>query len=65
MGDPVEPQFGALPDRPTEIWRMYCDSSKARERLGWEPQHTLRDGLQKTIDWYRLELERPNSLFVT
>jgi dTDP-glucose 4,6-dehydratase len=57
MGDPIRPQFGALPDRPTEIWRMVSDSSKARSRLGWEPQHTLEQGLQKTIEWYRAELE--------
>ena len=55
MGNPIEPSFGALADRPTEIWRMFCDSSKARERLGWEPRHSLADGLQKTIDWYRAQ----------
>jgi nucleoside-diphosphate-sugar epimerase len=64
MGNPIEPQFGALPERPTEIMRMYCDSSKARERLGWAPRHSLRDGLEKTIDWYRRELETPGSPFV-
>jgi nucleoside-diphosphate-sugar epimerase len=64
MGNPIEPQFGALPERPTEIMRMYCDSSKARQRLGWEPSHSLRDGLEKTIEWYRRELETPGSPFV-
>lgn len=63
MGNHIEPQFGALPDRPIEIWRMYCDSTKARERLGWAPSHTLRDGLQETIEWYRAELARPDSPF--
>lgn len=63
MGNPIEPQFGALPDRPTEIWRMYSDSTKARSHLGWEPRHTLHDGLTKTIDWYRRELERGYSEF--
>ena len=38
LGDPIEPKFGALEHRPNEIWRMYCDSSKARAALGWEPQ---------------------------
>jgi nucleoside-diphosphate-sugar epimerase len=63
MGNPIEAQIGALPDRPIEIWRMYCDSSKARERLGWAPRHTLAEGLEKTVDWYRTELERPDSAF--
>jgi UDP-glucose 4-epimerase len=64
MGNPIEPQFGALPERPTEIMRMYCDSSKARARLDWEPSHSLRQGLEKTIEWYRRELEIPGSPFV-
>src|SRR5207244_10645066 len=63
MGNPIVPQLGALPDRPNEIWRMYCDSSKARERLGWEPRHSLRDGLDKTIEWYRKELDGDGSAF--
>src|SRR5207237_4543953 len=28
MGDPIEPAFGALAYRPTEIWRMFCDNTK-------------------------------------
>jgi nucleoside-diphosphate-sugar epimerase len=65
LGDPIEPKFGALEHRPNEIWRMYCDSSKARAALGWEPRHTLRDGLAKTIDWYRTELEKNGSSYET
>jgi UDP-glucuronate decarboxylase len=29
------------------------DITLARERLGWEPKVALRDGLEKTIDWFR------------
>ena len=52
MGDPVKPLIGALPYRPREIWRLYSDSSKARELLGWQPQASLEEGLRKTIAWY-------------
>ncbi len=52
MGNPVRPLIGALPYRPREIWRLYSDSSKARELLGWQPQVGLEDGLRKTIEWY-------------
>jgi nucleoside-diphosphate-sugar epimerase len=52
MGNPVRPLIGALPYRPREIWRLYADSSKARELLGWQPQVSLEDGLKKTIAWY-------------
>lgn len=50
--------FGALPYRPNEIWRMFCDNSKAREILKWEPDYTLEAGLKKTIEWYRMEYEK-------
>jgi nucleoside-diphosphate-sugar epimerase len=53
MGNPVQALFGALPYRPTEIWRMFGDNSKARELLGWAPTTSLTDGLNRTIDWYR------------
>jgi len=52
MGHPVRPLIGALPYRPREIWRLYSDSSKARDLLGWQPQVSLEDGLKRTIEWY-------------
>lgn len=43
--------FEPLPeDDPT---RRQPDISLARERLQWEPTIPLREGLQKTIDWFR------------
>ena len=64
MGHPIEPAFGALPDRPGEIWRMYSDSTRARTRLGWKPSVSLREGLERTIAWYDQELARADSPFV-
>jgi nucleoside-diphosphate-sugar epimerase len=63
MGNPIEADIGALPDRPNEIWRMYCDNTRAREKLGWAPKHSLREGLEKTIEWYRAELDGDGSSF--
>lgn len=37
-------------DDPT---RRKPDISLAREKLGWQPAIKLREGLQKTIDWFR------------
>lgn len=48
-----ELQIGALPYRPTEIWRMAADNRKAAELLGWQPQVGLEEGLERTIAWYR------------
>jgi len=64
MGNPIEAELGALPERPTEIMRMYSDSTKARERLGWEPAVQLRVGLARTIEWYRDEAAKPTSSFL-
>jgi UDP-glucose 4-epimerase len=62
MGNPIEPQFGALPERPTEIRRMFCDSTKVRAALGWSPRHSLVQGLEKTIAWYTAQLAGEGSL---
>lgn len=64
LGNPVRAHFGALPERPTEIWTMRSDATRARDLLGWKPQHSLSDGLHKTIAWYRRELEDPDSPFI-
>jgi len=33
--------------------RRRPDITLAKQTLGWEPRVTLRDGLQKTVDWFR------------
>lgn len=63
LGRPISPDFGVLAPRPTEIMRMFSDSTRARELLGWEPRHSLAEGLTKTIEWYRAEIDRPGSPF--
>jgi UDP-glucose 4-epimerase len=63
MGNPIIPEFGALANRPTEIWSMRSDVSKARDRLGLAPARPLSDGLEETIAWYSRELEKSGSQF--
>ena len=43
----------AVEPRPGEVDRLLADSSKAKKLLGWEPKHSLKDGLTKLIDWYK------------
>ncbi len=45
--------IGALPYRPTEIWRMYADSTRARAALDWKPEISLDEGLRLTVEWFR------------
>ncbi|MCZ7639286.1 MAG: GDP-mannose 4,6-dehydratase [Verrucomicrobia bacterium] len=48
-----ELRLGALPYRPTEIWRMRGDPTRARQWLGWEPKTSLEEGLGQTVEWFR------------
>ena len=63
MGDPITAEFGALENRPTEIWSMRSDVTKARSVLGLPPARSLREGLERTISWYRQVLTKSSSLF--
>ncbi|MDO8662432.1 MAG: GDP-mannose 4,6-dehydratase [Candidatus Omnitrophota bacterium] len=36
-----------------EIDKQYLSSAKAKRILGWEPQHSLQEGLEITYNWYR------------
>lgn len=39
---------------PADDPHMRCpDISKAKKELGWEPKVELREGLQKTIEWFK------------
>ncbi len=49
----VEPDFQGEGNPDGEIDRQYLNSARIRELTGWEPKVGLRDGLERTIDWYR------------
>ena len=55
-GTSSEIEIGVLPYRPTEIWRMYADNTRARKSLGWSPRIPLAEGLASTIEWFRAYL---------
>ncbi len=48
----VEPDFRGSRNPSGEIDRQYLDATKIRERIAWEPRVDLREGLQRTLDWY-------------
>ena len=52
--------FGTLPqDDPT---RRCPDITKARTLLGWEPRIRLKEGLEKSLDFFRVEVDSQNSV---
>lgn len=42
----------------SEVQRLICDPSAARERLGWRSEVSLRDGLARTATWIEQNLAR-------
>jgi dTDP-glucose 4,6-dehydratase len=45
-------QIHFVTDRPGHDQRYAIDATKVREELGWEPQVSFDEGIQRTVDWY-------------
>ena len=43
----------------SEVHRLCCNNAKAQRLLGWQPQCSLEEGLQRTIDWFK-ESDHPH-----
>lgn len=42
-----------LPDQPGDVPITYSDISKAKELLGYAPQTSIEEGIEKFVKWYR------------
>ena len=49
----VDPEFRGSGNPEGEIDRQYVDSTKLREATGWQAEVDLREGLARTVEWYR------------
>jgi dolichol-phosphate mannosyltransferase len=49
---PTAPAFG-MPERSWDVTDWYATIDVAEKCLGWTPRTSLRDGLLKTIEWYK------------
>lgn len=45
------------PRHPADMQANWADVRKAGRLLGWEPRVTLREGVQRLVDWYNAERE--------
>ncbi len=52
-GREVEPEYHGTGNPAGEIDRQFVDSAKLRRLTGWRPRVELRDGLRRTLEWYR------------
>jgi nucleoside-diphosphate-sugar epimerase len=49
----LEPKVEYIPSRTGDVKHSLADISKARRLLGYEPQVTFRQGLEKTVAYFR------------
>jgi len=49
---PYENQISFTTDRPGHDQRYAIDSTRIRNELGWQPATGLKEGLEKTVQWY-------------
>lgn len=51
LGLDIKPIYG--PDRPGDIKHSNADISKARDRLGYEPEWSFEQGIKVAVEWYK------------
>ena len=51
LGTNLEPTFG--PPRPGDVRHSQADIARARDRLGFQVLVDFREGLRRTVEWYR------------
>jgi CDP-glucose 4,6-dehydratase len=56
-GADVAPDYQGSGTPSGEIDRQFVDSSKLRSLTGWAPRVDLREGLRRTVEWYRAHPE--------
>ena len=56
-GTRVDPEFEPVPAPAVPV--RYLSAGKARQRLGWRPQHTFEEAVLLTTRWYRGHLDPP------
>ena len=42
-----------LPEQPGDMKQTYADVTKAKEKLGYNPQTDFAAGLEKFVKWFR------------
>ncbi|HEX3685502.1 MAG TPA: GDP-mannose 4,6-dehydratase [Bryobacteraceae bacterium] len=55
MHSDAQIEFDAVRQRPakSEVTRLWCNNKRLRDATGFVPETTLRDGLSKTVAWFR------------
>ena len=59
-GSSYQEQIRFVEDRPGHDFRYAIDARKIKSQLGWEPQNTFEDALQKTVVYYLKKYNKEN-----
>lgn len=51
LGRPIDREFAEA--RPGDVKHSVSDIGRARQHLAWEPRISLKDGLSRTVEYYR------------
>jgi len=54
-------QFGARPG-PVPPYRLWANTRRLNQELGWAPRFNLASGIENTIEWWRRSAQIPASL---
>jgi UDP-glucuronate 4-epimerase len=57
----IEPRLDRRPLQPGDALVTYADVSKARAELGYRPSTTVRDGVERFLEWYRARFPQPTT----
>lgn len=53
INKPVETDEQRIRPEKSEVQRLLCDFTKAKEVMAWEPEYSLEQGLAETIEWMK------------
>jgi UDP-glucose 4-epimerase len=55
MIKPANPQVSHRSAIAGEVLRSVLDASKIKQQLGWQPQVSLAQGMQKFVEWLKTQ----------
>ena len=50
-------QIEFMPRHPADVLATWADIGKAGQLLGWRPTLTFGQGVEKVVEWYRINRE--------
>lgn len=61
----IDLKFGAKPYAEKQVMYLCADISNLQEDTGFKPEYTFREGIRKTIEWYRGRANEENQYIDT